>query len=789
MQINNLFRHYVPSSALLVLTIVLATVGGPVPVPADENASDLVDNLGQQIYQAQCAACHGQNGEGTQTEYPSPLVGDWPLQKLIEVIETTMPEGEADACVAEDAVAVARYVYDAFYSPTAQLRNAPPRVELSRLTAAQFQQSVADLGSHFLGATTLPGQRGLQTEFFAAKHFDRKQRKIERIEPRVVFDFGNGSPMEELEAGKAFSILMTGGLIVPETGRYQFTIQTPNAAKLFLNDQVLIDAKIKSGDQDEYTATTFLLGGRIYPVRLEYFRGEVGTKKVGAVGQPTASLRLLWQRPGRSPEAIPTRNLSPKWAPRIWTVTTPFPPDDSSVGYARGITVSQAWIQATTNAALELGSFIAEDLDRLAKTKRDDSDREKKVREFCERLVANAIRQPLSDQQRAQMVDRHFQTTDSLEQAVRRIVLVALKSPHFLYPETASMSDDPSARQMKVANRLALCLWDSLPDSNLLSAAEQGKLSDPGTLRWQAERMVKELPTRGKLADFFLHWLHVDHVGEVSKDQQLFPDFSPELVSDLRESLEVHLETLVWEGEGSDFRQLLTDHQVYASRRMTEFYGWESSSEADYQWIARPQDQTAGVLTHPLILAGLSYSHVTSPIHRGVFLARSVLGRNLRPPPIAVSPLSPDLHADLTNRQRIELQTRAPACNACHELINPLGFALEHFDTVGRYRTTEAGAPIDASGQYMATDGSLIAFSGVEDLSRFLVNSDDVHRSFVGHLFEHMTKQPIAAYGTDQLSAMTQVFQQSNFDIRKLLADIAVFYAQTEPTKYDADRK
>ena len=156
--------------------------------------------------------------------------------------------------------------------------------------------------------------------------------------------------------------------------------------------------------------------------------------------------------------------------------------------------------------------------------------------------------------------------------------------------------------------------------------------------------------------------------------------------------------------------------------------------------------ERAGVLTHPYLMASFAYTASSSPIHRGVFIARSVLGRVLRPPPEAVAPLAPDLHPDLTTRQRVTLQTKPESCQSCHGMINPLGFTLEHFDAVGRYRNEEKGRPIDATGSYETRAGEMVKFDGVRDLAAFLAGSEETHTAFVQQLFHYLVKQPVRAY-------------------------------------------
>jgi hypothetical protein len=171
-------------------------------------------------------------------------------------------------------------------------------------------------------------------------------------------------------------------------------------------------------------------------------------------------------------------------------------------------------------------------------------------------------------------------------------------------------------------------------------------------------------------------------------------------------------------------------------------------------------------------MASFAYTGSTSPIHRGVFITRSVLGRMLKPPPESVAPLAPDLHPDLTTRERVVLQTQAEACQTCHAMINPLGFALEGFDAIGRSRHEDNDKPVEASGTYLTRSGEVARFEGVRELAEFLAENDETHEAFVRQLFHFAIKQPLAAYGPERLDELKQSFAQNDFDILKLLAEI-----------------
>ena len=181
-------------------------------------------------------------------------------------------------------------------------------------------------------------------------------------------------------------------------------------------------------------------------------------------------------------------------------------------------------------------------------------------------------------------------------------------------------------------------------------------------------------------------------------------------------------------------------------------------------------------------MSGLAYHDTTSPIHRGVFLIRYILGRTLRPPNEAFTPLSPDLHPDLTTRERVSLQTSPDNCQVCHSKINGLGFALENFDAVGKFRNEEKSKTLDSSGKYSDRNGKEVSFSGPRELADYIISSDDAHRAFVNRAFQHFVKQPAAAYGAGILDELTDKFRKNNFNINELIVEIAVIATTRDPS-------
>jgi hypothetical protein len=755
------------------LGCALAMIFGPVRAEAG-------DFSGEQIYRNRCASCHGTAGEGTPENYAKPLAGTRSVVQLAKFIAKTMPEDDPGTCTGEDADKVAAYIHQAFYSKDAQSRS-KPRVELARLTVGQYRNVVADLLGSFWGEPgRLSAERGLKARYFKAK----RMGFVERVDPEVQFDWGTGPPVPEVLEPHAFTIHWAGSVLAPDTGEYEFVVRTEHALRLWVNDpkKPLIDALVKSGNDTEYRASIYLLGGRAYPIRLEFTKAKQGVddskKQKEKPPSKPASIALMWKRPKGVDEVVPRHALATESVPPTFALSTPFPPDDRSLGYERGTRISKEWEGATTEAAIETANYVSAHLRELLGGNDKPAERDRRAREFVHSFAERAFRRPLSDELEKLYVDRHFHKVPdpNLEMAVRRAVLLVLKSPRFLYREVDGKGD-----AYDVAARLAFTLWDSLPDRPLDQAAASGHLRTAEEVKAQVDRMAADPRTWAKLRQFFLQWLRIEAVPDVAKDPKRYPDFDAAIAADLRTALDLFLEDAAW-GPDSDFRRLFLGDTLFLNGRLAAFYGIDLPGDEPFAKVAFQPGLRAGLLTHPYLMAAFSYTDETSPIHRGVFLARNVLGRSLRPPPDAFAPLAAELHPDLTTRERVALQTRPESCNACHGMINPLGFTMEHFDAVGRFRADEHGRPINAEGGYQARSGETLTFQGARELADFLAQSDEVQATFVERLFQYLVKQPIRAYRLNQAESLRQTFVANGFNIRKLVVDIARKSCATEDT-------
>jgi hypothetical protein len=775
MPIKEAFRPYISIGTTALFLVVISVL----PANGQQKSKTPVPPDGATVYKQKCASCHGDKAQGG-AGYPKPLVGSRSIPELTSFIKQSMPPGPKK-CPPAEAELVASYLYNNFYSPLAQEKNRPARVTLARLTVKQFRNAVADLIGGYHATIPADAQNGLRAEYFKSRNYDSKQKVIERIDSNINFNYGSGAPTAGDYDPRFFSILWQGSILAPDTGEYEFVVKSDHGTRFFLNNtQVpLIDGMIRSGNQTEFSATIYLIGGRAYPMRLDFIKANQGVddtdKQKGKPASP-ASISLLWRRPKLAIEPIPNRFLFNKSNLPTFVVQTPFPPDDRSIGYERGNSVSKGWDEATTSAAIETANFVTSNLARISGVPDNNAQRAEKLTNFCRQFLQRAFRSPISPAIEQTYIKKQFELAKSPEAAVKRVIILGLKSPRFLYRETGNSKRDA----YYIASQLAFSLWDSLPDPELLRLAESGGLETPEQVLQQAERMANSPRAWTKLQSFLMAWLKVDEVPDIVKSAKLYPGFDGDTGRDLRSSFELFLESTAW-SQNSDYRELMLSPTVFLNGRLAKTYGVSLPVDAPFQSVQLNPEKRSGLLTQPYLLSKFAYLETSSPIHRGVIIVRSMLGRTLQPPPSAFAPTSPSLHPEWTTRERIAAQTKPDACNSCHGIINPLGFTLEGFDAIGRWRDSESGKPIDTSGSYLARSGKLAKFSSANDLGKYIVESDEGQSAFVEKLFQHMVKQPVLAYGPRMLPGLVQTFGENRYSIRKLMVQVAVQSAMSQP--------
>ena len=717
---------------------------------------------GKKLYAHHCAECHGSSGEGVEDEFSKPLTGDWPIEKLSRYVDETMPDYDPDEVKGQDAELVSRFIYQSFYQKPEIFRK-ESKIQLARLTNRQYRQSVTDLFAQFEGQPVLSKPvQGLKGKYYNAEGMNkRKKMHAEQIDPFINFNYGEKAALDGMNP-KKFSVYWEGSILPRESGWYEFFVRSPNGFELNINHSVgppTIDEKVTAGVLREESAKLYLLGGRPYPIRLNYFKFD----------DPNASIELSWKTPVGEKEIIPTEYLFTQVVPPSFVSQQKLPPDDASHGYERGIQVDSTWDESITYAALEAAKFAGIRMLRLARTNEKDEKKREKIITFAKEFVRYAFREKLSTAEIDHYVNSKFAEDVPLHISIEKIVLLTLKSPRFLYPEWQSLAKknkDPFV----VASRMALYFWDSIPDKRIHSLIDRGNLSKEWQIHELAKVMLKDGRTRAKFTDFMIDWLDMKNKELPTISRKQYPDFNSALALDLRRSLLSWIEKSIWE-ETISWKEFIQMDKVQINERIAKFYDIAFPEDGNvtgfWETNASVLDRT-GLFTHPYILASHSYAEESSPIHRGVFTARKILGRSLRPPTEAVSFSNADFNPNWTMREKVTELTKAANCMSCHDQINSSGFVLESFDAAGKFRTHIQGKPIDLKVHYLDSKGENQVFTNANDLLQHALRSSQSAKSFINELFKHLAKQSALSYNNLDTETLSNMLNEGQLSIQDL---------------------
>ena len=326
-------------------------------------------------------------------------------------------------------------------------------------------------------------------------------------------------------------------------------------------------------------------------------------------------------------------------------------------------------------------------------------------------------------------VDREGGAAGRFEAGIQAAIERLLIDPEFLFRiERDPTGGAPGApyrlTDLELASRLSFFLWSSIPDDELLDLAERGRLSDPGVLEAQVRRMLADARASALVDNFAGQWLSLRSVEGIAPDPNLFPGFDENLRQALRRETELFFESQL--REDRSVVELLSADYTFLNERLARHYGVPGVAGSRYRRVTLAGKGTAagrrlGLLGHGSILAVTSYGNRTSPVLRAKWLLENVLGTPPAPPPPDIPPLPAGGEAGepRTVRERLARHRANPACAACHAPMDPLGFALENFDAIGRWRTSVAGFPVDASA--VLADG-LTTFDGPGGLRRVLLD-------------------------------------------------------------------
>ncbi len=353
-------------------------------------------------------------------------------------------------------------------------------------------------------------------------------------------------------------------------------------------------------------------------------------------------------------------------------------------------------------------------------------------------LMRRAHRRPVTsdDLQKTMEFYRRARAEDGFEAGIEAALSAVLVSPEFLFRiERDPVGTAPGAAyrlsDLALASRLSFFLWSSIPDDELLAVAERGDLHKPKVLEKQVRRMLADKRAENFASNFAGQWLHLRNLESFTPDLRLFPEFDDNLRQSFRRETELHFETLLRE-DRSVLDLLRTDY-TFLNERLAKHYDIPNVYGSHFRRVALGKhSERGGLLRQGSVLTVTSYATRTSPVIRGNWILGNLLGTPPPPPPANVPAIKENTVSDsLPMRARLAEHRANTACASCHNLMDPIGFALENFDATGRWRTLEDGQPIDVTGGL--PDGS--QFAGVAGLEAGLLKHPDL---FVSALTEKL---------------------------------------------------
>jgi cytochrome c551/c552 len=352
------------------------------------------------------------------------------------------------------------------------------------------------------------------------------------------------------------------------------------------------------------------------------------------------------------------------------------------------------------------------------------------ARRIVSTLARRAYRRPVTEEDlRAPLkFYREGRKAGSFDNGVEMALRAVLVSPEFLFrveqdparipPRTAYRLPD-----LALASRLSFFLWSSIPDDELLGLAESSKLRDPGVLDKQVRRMLADPRSRTLATNFADQWLYLRNLASTTPDMRRFPDFDDNLRQAFRKETEMFFESIVREDRSA--LDLIKTNYTFVNERLAKHYGIPNVYGSRFRRVTFESDSgRGGLLRQGSVLTVTSYATRTSPVIRGKWVLDNILGVPPPPPPATVPALKENggEATALTMRQRMAEHRKNPACAGCHQIMDPVGFALENFDAVGRWRDTEDAKPIDATGAL--PDGT--KFEGVAGLEKAMLSRPEV---------------------------------------------------------------
>jgi hypothetical protein len=451
-----------------------------------------------------------------------------------------------------------------------------------------------------------------------------------------------------------------------------------------------------------------------------------------------------------------------------------FPPEELQHSFDNSAelrSVSDVLAENYVSAAKEIGKTVAGKMGSFLDCDVAKDGEAACLERFLDGFGKRAWRRPLdaaerADLQRVFAAGRGASFAEGIEAVVRVLVL----SPQFMYRIEQGGAVAGAGYQRlghwEMASRLSYLLWGTMPDAALFTAAEAGKLGTRQEVGAQAQRMLEDPRAAAMFTNFAGQWLHLRELADADKDTTIYPQWKEELLPLFRQETEQFV-ALVWKGDAK-LDTLLSASFSVVNGSLASLYGLKGVTGEAFQKAELDPMQRAGLLTQASILAEKSGPDQSSPILRGVFVREQMFCQPLPSPPASVEAKPPELDPNMTTKERFAAHRNEPSCASCHDLIDNVGFGLEHYDATGAYRARENDKPVDASGALVGTDVDG-KFTGAIELARRLVDSKDVEACMAKHWFHFaLGREKTPGDGCTE-ETLESIFARTGGDLRQLI--------------------
>ncbi len=408
------------------------------------------------------------------------------------------------------------------------------------------------------------------------------------------------------------------------------------------------------------------------------------------------------------------------------------------------------------------------------------------ARKVATSLARTAYRRPATPEEievLLRVFDLSHENNLDYQASLRMMLKAILVSPQFLFitpaKDQASTESIVPLDDHHLASRLSYFLWSTMPDTELSNLADLGKLHQPEILQAQVKRMLMDSRSRALFDGFGAQWLGIKDLKEKRFDPAKFSDMTPDLRLAMYEEVRLFFDSIVQENLG--VVNFINSDFTFVNEGLAKVYGFEKQIKGNkMQRVAITDTNRGGIIGMPGILAMTSFPDRTSAVKRGAWVLEQVLGEHIPPPPPNVPALEKQDKkkvASLTLRQRTELHRTNSVCANCHKIMDPIGFGLENFDAIGRWRDKDdSGAPIDPSGELPGG----IKFNSPKELKAYLASrKDDLARNLVEKLLAYALCRQIEGYDQIVVDRLLEKISKNGYPVQSLIAEVVVSYPFT----------